>query len=77
MQIWFTIVVVVVLSTWMGYQLLRAVHIAVPTAQILGLGILLGGVLTSLLTLVLLSLNLANELSLVVLAVIAVAMRSG
>jgi len=75
-QSWLTIVAVVSLSTWMGYQLVRALGLDIPKTQTLGLGVLLGGVLMSLLALVLVSLNVANELALAAVVVIAATTQS-
>lgn len=76
LQSWLTIVAVVSLSTWMGYQLLRALKIDIPHTQTLGLGVLLGGVLMSLLALALVSLNVSNEIALAAVVIIAAATQS-
>lgn len=75
-QSWLMIVAIIGLSTWMGYQLLRALRLDIPKAQTLGLGVLLGGVLMSLLALMLVSLNVANELALAAVLVIAATTQS-
>lgn len=73
LEIYLTITAVIGLSTWMGYRLLGVLRLGISTTHLVGLGVLSGGVLTSLMALALTSFGVANEFSLVGVGIITTA----
>lgn len=66
---------VIVVSSWPAVQILRLLRINVPYSQVLGMSLLFGGTLTSILALVLRSFEVANEIALLMIAAIGMMVR--